>query len=93
MMLGWLFRWWPPLGRPVVLTLALSRRAGEGDALLWAGDFCEEGDGCCGKGRVLSEPRITLIAQMGCDFGVLWMVLVWGVWSTTASRSGKASRV
>ena len=54
--------------RPVALTLALSRRAGEGDALLWAGDFCEEGDGCCGKGGVLSEPRITLFAQMGYDF-------------------------
>ena len=38
----------------------------------------------------MSEPRITLFAQMGCDFGVLWMVLVWGVWSTTASTKWEA---
>ena len=32
---GWWFGWWPaPLGRPVALTLALSRRAGEGTVVV-----------------------------------------------------------
>ena len=31
----------------------------------------------------MSEPL--MLAQMGCDFGVLWMVLVWGVWSYDAT--------
>ena len=51
------------LGRPVALTLALSRRAGEGTVVV-GGGVAVMGVGCCSAG-VLSEPRITLIFADG----------------------------
>ena len=46
-----------------------------------------------GKGGCCLNRGLRCLRRWAMIFGVLWMVLVWGMWSTTASRSGKASRV
>ena len=46
-----LFGWWPPLGRPVALTLALSRRAGEGTLLFKRLGWVSRWRRCCGDVR------------------------------------------
>ena len=48
---GWWFGWWPqPLGHRVALTLALSRRAGEGTVVTREVSATSRGGSCCGMG-------------------------------------------